>query len=78
MAEGGAGEPSWPGKLACDSGHPAMNVSMPEANKGRGQRSWRAVMIDDFPELLGPFNTMRDVGTQRFWPRDSWQSIASV
>lgn len=63
MAEMDAGEPSSPGKLTCDSGHPAMNVSMPETNKGRGQRSWRAVMIDDFPELLGPFNTMRGAGT---------------
>jgi hypothetical protein len=41
-----------------------MKVSMPEENKGRGQTSWRAVMIDDFPELLGPFNTMRGAGTQ--------------
>jgi hypothetical protein len=64
MAEGDAGEPSSPGKLACESGHPRINVSIPEAYKGRGQRSWRALMMDDFPELLGPFNTMRGAGTQ--------------
>jgi hypothetical protein len=62
MAEMGAGEPSSPGKVTWDSGHPAMNASRPETNKGRGQRSWSAVMIEVLPELLGPFRTISGAG----------------